>query len=164
VIRLRNYGSWRRPDVTIRIGPWTYYGGMFRNGSRWFPGWHRWVANPAAKEGRVSAPVANLRAATPDFSRLTPRELAAAVTPLFILEHRFQREALNELVIRCEAALANPAAEEGVRCDGHYCGDLDWTVKHYGRITHKHACPVRTDPYCQTHARCLPRADSGGER
>lgn len=40
----------------------------------------------------------------PDFSSMTPRELAAAVTPLFLIESRFQHEALNELVIRCEVA------------------------------------------------------------
>lgn len=39
-----------------------------------------------------------------DFSSLTARELGAAVTPLFIIDGRFQQEALNELVIRCEVA------------------------------------------------------------
>lgn len=32
-----------------------------------------------------------------------------------------------------------------------YCGSLEWTVRHYGRITHKHGCPARTDPFCQSH-------------
>jgi hypothetical protein len=40
----------------------------------------------------------------PDLKSLTPRELPAAVTPLFLIESRFQHEALNELVIRCEVA------------------------------------------------------------
>lgn len=35
------------------------------------------------------------------------------------------------------------------RCD--YCGDLGWTVRKYGRITHKEACPHRTDPWSQTY-------------
>lgn len=39
-----------------------------------------------------------------DLSSLTPRELGSAVTPLFILDSRFQQEALNELIIRCEVA------------------------------------------------------------
>lgn len=43
-------------------------------------------------------------ATTPDFSTLTPRELGSMVTPLFVLPGRFQEEALNELVIRCEVA------------------------------------------------------------
>ena len=40
----------------------------------------------------------------PDLTTLTARELGAAVTPLFILPNRFQQQALNELVIRCEVA------------------------------------------------------------
>lgn len=32
-----------------------------------------------------------------------------------------------------------------------YCGDLSWTVKYYGRLTHKHGCPQREEPYCQSH-------------
>lgn len=31
------------------------------------------------------------------------------------------------------------------------CGLLDWTVQQWGRVTHKHSCPHRTDPWCQTH-------------
>jgi len=30
-----------------------------------------------------------------------------------------------------------------------YCGYLGWTVEHYGRVTHKEACPHRTDPWHQ---------------
>jgi hypothetical protein len=48
-VRARNYGTLRRPDLFVRIGPWQaritspYYGGRFGNGSRWFSGWHRWA-------------------------------------------------------------------------------------------------------------------------
>lgn len=38
------------------------------------------------------------------FDGMTPRELANAVTPLAILPNRYQNEALNELVRRCERA------------------------------------------------------------
>lgn len=38
---------------------------------------------------------------------------------------------------------------------GH-CGSLAWTVDRYGRITHKHGCPNRTDPWCQTHPEWCP--------
>lgn len=42
-----------------------------------------------------------------------------------------------------------------------YCGFLGWTVERYGRITHKHSCPVRTDNFCQSHpTECL---DAGSE-
>lgn len=30
-----------------------------------------------------------------------------------------------------------------------YCGDLDWTVEKYGRVTHKEGCPMRRDPWHQ---------------
>jgi hypothetical protein len=32
-----------------------------------------------------------------------------------------------------------------------YCGLLDWTVRRYGRVTHKEGCPARTDPWSQTY-------------
>jgi hypothetical protein len=39
-----------------------------------------------------------------------------------------------------------------------YCGELEWTVRKHGRITHKHSCPARTDRFCQTHPQgCQPR-------
>jgi len=44
---------------------------------------------------------------------------------------------------------AAPAAE-GLTEYGQ-CGSLDWTVEKWGRVTHKHACPNRTEPWCQTH-------------
>ena len=34
-----------------------------------------------------------------------------------------------------------------IRCS--YCGNLGWTVEKHGRITHKEACPHRTDPWSQ---------------
>jgi hypothetical protein len=34
---------------------------------------------------------------------------------------------------------------------GGSCGSLGWTVERYGRVTHKHGCPRRADPFCQTH-------------
>lgn len=37
-----------------------------------------------------------------------------------------------------------------------YCGDLSWTRRHYGRVTHKHGCPARTDSYCQSHPEGCP--------
>lgn len=43
-------------------------------------------------------------------------------------------------------------SEKRLHCD--YCGDLNWTLKQYHRVTHKHACPHRTDGYCQQHADC----------
>jgi hypothetical protein len=35
-----------------------------------------------------------------------------------------------------------------VTCD--YCGDLDWTIRQYGTLVHKAACPHRAAPYSQT--------------
>ncbi len=35
------------------------------------------------------------------------------------------------------------------RCD--YCGPLEWTKGRYGRVTHKHGCPNRSDTFCQAH-------------
>lgn len=55
-----------------------------------------------AVKKRTAAPSRVVK--VPDLSVLTPRELAAAVTPLFELPGRFQKQALNELVIRCEVA------------------------------------------------------------
>jgi hypothetical protein len=54
----------------------------------------------------MSSPGGSRQAPTeaPMLSSLTPRELAAAVTPLFIIDSRHQQAALNELVIRCEVA------------------------------------------------------------
>jgi len=43
------------------------------------------------------------------------------------------------------------------RCD--YCGDLGWTVRKYGRITHKEACPHRTDPWSQTYPQRTEETD-----
>ncbi len=40
---------------------------------------------------------------------------------------------------------ADPLTEYG------HCGSLAWTVEKWGRVTHKHGCPNRTDPYCQSH-------------
>lgn len=37
-----------------------------------------------------------------------------------------------------------------------FCGALGWTVKQWGRVTHKHSCPNRTDPFCQTHPQGCP--------
>ena len=39
-----------------------------------------------------------------------------------------------------------------------YCGFLNWTIKRYGRVTHKHACPNRTDAKCQSHPEGCPNA------
>jgi hypothetical protein len=36
------------------------------------------------------------------------------------------------------------------------CGGLAWTVEKWGRLTHKHGCPHRTDPFCQTHPEGCP--------
>lgn len=36
-----------------------------------------------------------------------------------------------------------------IRCG--YCGDLEWTVRQYGRLTHKEACPYRKDSWSQTY-------------
>jgi hypothetical protein len=47
------------------------------------------------------------------------------------------------------AAGGGNATPDRVRCD--YCGDLDWTVRKYGRVHHKEACPHRTQTYSQTH-------------
>jgi hypothetical protein len=49
------------------------------------------------------------------------------------------------------AARAEPAKE----C---CCGSLAWTQRQHGRLTHKHACPARTDDFCQTHPKgnCAP--------
>jgi hypothetical protein len=49
-----------------------------------------------------------------------------------------------------------PAQPEEQPYCADYCGCLDWTVKQHGRITHKHSCPVRRDPWCQTHPKDCP--------
>lgn len=48
--------------------------------------------------------------------------------------------------VASDAASANQPSE---RCD--YCGDIEWTAAQYGRVSHKHNCQHRTDPWCQTH-------------
>lgn len=53
------------------------------------------------------------------------------------------------------AALRGSDETKGVTCQG-YCGSLDWTVEQYGRVTHKHSCPKRTDTFCQTHPNGCP--------
>lgn len=50
-------------------------------------------------------------------------------------------EATAEMLRRREAALNLPPC--------NYCGSLAWTVRNYGRVTHKQACPHRTDPWHQ---------------
>lgn len=42
-----------------------------------------------------------------------------------------------------------------------FCGWLGWTVEEWGRVTHKHACPNRTDPFCQTHPDGCPALIDG---
>lgn len=42
----------------------------------------------------------------------------------------------------------NPS-ERGNAATCPYCGWLDWTVRAYGRVTHKESCPQRTDPWHQ---------------
>jgi hypothetical protein len=42
---------------------------------------------------------------------------------------------------------ARSAAQDQPTCS--YCGWLGWTVEKYGRVTHKQACPHRTDPWHQ---------------
>ena len=44
-----------------------------------------------------------------------------------------------------------------------WCGWLGWTVEEWGRVTHKHGCPNRTDPFCQTHPDGCPDSDNDGE-
>ena len=34
-------------------------------------------------------------------------------------------------------------------CD--FCGNLDWTLRGYGEILHKHNCPQRRTRNCQQH-------------
>jgi hypothetical protein len=31
-----------------------------------------------------------------------------------------------------------------------YCGELEWTIRTYGRVTHKENCPWRTERFSQT--------------
>jgi hypothetical protein len=40
------------------------------------------------------------------------------------------------------------------------CGLLDWTIREHGRVTHKHNCEARTDPFCQTHPDGCPLEES----
>ncbi len=54
---------------------------------------------------------------------------------------------------RCSAD-AIPNRLYGIQCS--YCGSLDWTIHNYGRVTHKVACPHRTEPWSQQE----PHADS----
>jgi DNA-directed RNA polymerase subunit RPC12/RpoP len=54
----------------------------------------------------------------------------------------------------CGASLEQTASPEPLLTQivcKEYCGSLDWTIEKYGRITHKHGCPNRTDKFCQTH-------------
>lgn len=55
------------------------------------------------------------------------------------------------------AALVGAEAAEATSPEAAcYCGSLEWTKGQYGRITHKHACPARTDDRCQTHPAMCP--------
>jgi hypothetical protein len=47
-----------------------------------------------------------------------------------------------------------PGSRAANRCD--YCGDLEWTVTKYGRVTHKEACPHRSEPWSQTYPQREP--------
>lgn len=50
-------------------------------------------------------------------------------------------DAITEVLRRRELADTNPLCG--------YCGTLAWTVRNYGRVTHKEGCPNRTDPWHQ---------------
>jgi hypothetical protein len=52
-------------------------------------------------------------------------------------------DATSEMVRRRELAAATPPCG--------YCGSLGWTVREYGRVTHKQLCPHRTDPWHQAN-------------
>ena len=61
--------------------------------------------------------------------------------------------ALAERNIYSRGDLAEPA---GLHLDAYLveygaCGSLGWTYEKWGRVTHKHSCPNRRDPWCQTH-------------
>ncbi len=64
----------------------------------------------------------------------------------------------HDWMIRCtelEAALAAAETERDelktvAYCYDH-CGYLGWTFEHYGKALHKHACPRRARPFCQSH-------------
>ena len=51
--------------------------------------------------------------------------------------------------VKVAAVIASEAAPTPMCSPG--CGSLQWTVEQWGRVTHKHSCPNRTDPWCQTH-------------
>jgi hypothetical protein len=46
-------------------------------------------------------------------------------------------------------------AADGPSCV--YCGSLAWTVREYGRVTHKESCPHRTEAWSQTYPKCEHR-------
>jgi len=58
------------------------------------------------------------------------------------------------------AALASESHPEAPETETPGCGSLHWTVEKWGRVTHKHSCPNRTDPFCQTHPDGCPEARS----
>lgn len=49
----------------------------------------------------------------------------------------------------------HPSTQLQPTCYG-YCGDLGWTVRDHGRVTHKQSCPRRCEPWCQTHPEGCP--------
>jgi hypothetical protein len=50
-----------------------------------------------------------------------------------------------------DALAASPSEKPGSEPTCPYCGCLGWTVEKYGRVTHKEACPHRTDPWSQSY-------------
>jgi len=65
----------------------------------------------------------------------------------------FYRQEIAARINTARAALRSQESQKPPEPVTEYgfCGSLDWTVKQWGRVTHKHSCPNRTDPFCQTH-------------
>lgn len=78
------------------------------------------------------------------------RNAAIEIDRLVKERDRFRADAqaaINNWILPPLEKLAASVAPVETKCD--YCGDLDWTLQGYGRVTHKQSCPHRTDPWHQ---------------
>jgi hypothetical protein len=81
----------------------------------------------------------------PGTCKYGPEADCPALTEWSWLPGAYARSALEASAVPTE-----PVVEYG------FCGSLQWTVEKWGRVTHKHSCPNRTDPFCQTHPENCP--------
>ena len=65
--------------------------------------------------------------------------------------------------LRAQGYAIRPASEAAPPRPVEYgfCGSLQWTVEKWGRVTHKHSCPNRIDPWCQAHPEGCTATETG---